>query len=266
MKPKFDKSVLHRRPEFDESPQPQAGPSKAPPQPQGASIASVAGQARTNASAPARPSPLAQSTTLGTKGVQTREQAPDRSAAAPRPAAVPLQESKGKEKDAVKAMEVLGEPEASSTQQYFGDDDDEAAFANFEVGVEEGCMEEESVFLAVVDEGMEVEGSDGEVAKTGPEEVTPPPPAPAVVQKPPSSGGGKSGGSTTAVNSRLEMMRQAIAQSNNATVPASKSGGAAIAGHGTGASGRVHSVGGFHFPDGVVSACQSCEIEFCVLI
>lgn len=258
MKPKFDKSVLHRRPEFDESPQPQAGPSKAPAQPQGASIA---GQVRTNASAPVRPSPLAQSTTLGTNGVQTHGQAPDRSAAAPHPARVPLPESKGKEKDVVKAMEVLGEPEASSTQQYFGSDDDEAAFANFEVGVEEGSMEEESVFLAVVDEGMEVEGSEGsggEAAKTGPEEVTPPP-GPAVVQKPPSS---KSGGSTTAVNSRLEMMRQAIAQSKNATVPASKSGGAGIAGHGTGASGRVHSVGGFHFPDGMVSACQSREIEF----
>lgn len=169
-----------------------------------------------------------------------------------------------------KAMEVLGEPEASSTQQYFGSDDDEAAFANLEVGVEEGSMEEESAFLAVV--GMEVEGNDGaggfgDAPKAGNVDVTSPPPAPApaVVQKPPSSGN-KCGGSTPAANSRLEMMRQAIAESNaGAPGPGSKGGGAGSAGNGTGASGgaRVHSAGGFHFPEGMVSVTAVKPFEFC---
>ncbi|KAG8983303.1 DNA repair protein rad52 [Tulasnella sp. 427] len=251
--PKFDKSQLHRRPEFDDSPQPQAGPPNIPAQGPSPSTATGAVQARAHTSAPVRPSPLAQCTT---NVPPAQGQAPERLAAvAPPPvplppAPLPATGSKGKEKEAAKAIEELGEPEASSTQQYFGSDDDEEAFANFEVGVEEGCMEEESAFLAVGGDGMDVESNEGSAKGAEGMEVNTAPAT--VVPKAPSGSGG---GSARAANSRLEMMRQAIAESN-AGVPGIKGGGAGSAGNGPGGGGRVHSVGGFHFPEGMVSSCE----------
>lgn len=223
----------------------QAGPSKGPVQePSPANGTSAVKVAQFTKNAPARPSPLGQSTALAGNGAHAPAQAFPRSPTDMAPGDL-AQDVKGKGKATVECVAGLGEPEASSTQQYFGADDDEAAFANFDIGVEEGSMEEESAFLAVDEEGMEVDGQSEDRRKSA--EVTPPPAPPAAGGKPASSGG-KSGGSTKAANSRLEMMRQAIAESK-----AAEGTGSAGNGAGGGGSVRVHSVGGFHFPDGMVS-------------
>ena len=214
---KFEKAGLHRRPEFNDSPKPEPGPS--------APLVPPPEVKKPTAPIPKPPSHSAH---------DHHARPPPRSTPPPPPA--PPQALIASPISAPQPEADASEALVSDSQEYFGEEDD-SIYAEVAVGVEEGTMEEEtSLHLIPSPKGAQELLLEPPISSSSE-------PNSASGTKPTSSSGTKTG------KSMREMVAMALAENERDATGISKyepKPTRAVA-----PAPRSHSVGGFHFPEGV---------------